>query len=198
MGTEEKKGYLCGIDVLKTIAITGVVLFHVFPDTVKGGFLGVCLFLVISGFLFVKQTNSAWRKQNFHMETFYAKRLPKLYGGMYAMIVTTLAFMTMFAPQYLVGRFEELKSIFLGYNNWWQIEQNADYFTRMANASPFTHLWFLGIELQYYLIWPVLFFIYMLLAELFGKRSGAVFFAVLGLARNKAARRAESSFGWRL
>lgn len=177
MGTEEKKGYLYGIDVLKAIAITGVVLFHVFPDTVKGGFLGVCLFFVISGFLLVKQSNSAWRKQNFHMETFYAKRLPKLYSGMYAMVVTTLAFMTMFAPKYLAGRFEELKSIFLGYNNWWQIGQQASYFTRITNQSPFTHLWYMGIMIQVIVAWPVCVFLYQKIKREFSQASAL--FAIL-------------------
>ena len=70
----------------------------------------------------------------------------------------------------------------LGYNNWWQIAQNADYFTRLINTSPFTHLWFMGIELQYYLLWPVLFFFYAVLQSFFGTRAALLFMAVLGLA----------------
>ena len=74
----------------------------------------------------------------------------------------------------------ELLSVVLGYNNWWQIAQNADYFTRMLNQSPYTHLWFLGIELQYYALWPILFILYRLGIRRFGFRPALL--AILFLA----------------
>lgn len=76
------------------------------------------------------------------------------------MILLTVGIYSILAPDVIKAIRMEVVSVVLGYNNWWQISENADYFTRMANQSPFTHLWFLGIELQYYLLWPLLFGLY--------------------------------------
>ena len=75
-----------------------------------------------------------------------------------------------------------MASVVLGYNNWWQISENADYFTRMANQSPFTHLWFLGIELQYYLLWPLLFGLYIAVSRVLSPRAGTFLFLAGGVA----------------
>lgn len=96
------------------------------------------------------------------------------------MLLTTLGVFYMLAPTVLAGMQTELLSVVLGYNNWWQIAQNADYFTRMLNQSPYTHLWFLGIELQYYALWPILFILYRLGIRRFGFRPALL--AILFLA----------------
>ena len=63
----------------------------------------------------------------------------------------------------------QVLSIFAGFNNFWQISQSLDYFTRIANPSPFSHLWFLSIEMQFYLIFPLLLFGLYKLEEKKGK-----------------------------
>lgn len=67
------------------------------------------------------------------------------------------------------------------YNNWWQICRNASYFTRIANRSPFTHLWFLAVELQIYFIWPLIFMGYIWLSDKVSKRAGTFLFLILAV-----------------
>lgn len=98
------------------------------------------------------------------------------------MVFSTLGAYHFLLPASLDGIRPEILSIFLGYNNWWQIGQDADYFTRLANASPFTHLWFLGIEIQYIVIWPFLFFIYRKLSTFLSRKVALVFLLFIGLA----------------
>jgi len=177
-----RQNHIAGLDALRALAIVGVTLFHMFPDTVKGGYLGVSLFFVLTGFLLAFTSVRSWENGSFHVLRYYGKRIKRIYPSLLIMMLTTIGIFHFLVPDVIAAIRPEVESVLLGYNNWWQIDQNADYFTRMANASPFTHLWFLGIELQYYLIWPVLFLVYVLWANVFGKRSGAVFFALLGLA----------------
>lgn len=81
----------------------------------------------------------------------------------------------------MAGIRQEICSIFLGYDNWWQISQNASYFAKMANASPFTHLWFLAVEIQFYLLWPFLFILYKKGCSIIGSRKMCFFFLLLAL-----------------
>lgn len=152
---KNKNSYIYGLDGLRALAIVGVTLFHVFPNTVKGGYLGVCLFFVITGFLLA--VNS---KKKFNLLEYFKKRIVRIYPALIIVVLTTCGICFLFSNDTLSGMKDEIFSIFGGYNNWWQILQNSDYFTKSFNNSPFTHFWFLGIELQYYLIWPILFFIY--------------------------------------
>ncbi len=151
----KKNNYIFGFDGIRAIAIIGVTFFHLYPSIVKGGYLGVSLFFVLTGFLL-----SITSKKNFQILSYYWKRIKRIYPSLFIVVLSTCAFLFLFSKASLSGTKQEILSIFAGYNNWWQIYQNADYFTRISNASPFTHLWYMGIELQFYLIWPILFYFY--------------------------------------
>lgn len=148
---------LPGIDGLRGIAILGVVLYHLFPQTVKGGFIGVVIFFVLSGYLITDSSEKSWAQDNFAVGAFYKRRLTRLYPKLVVVLAITVAFMTLFDPKLLGGMRSELASVVLGYNNWWQIAKNSSYFERLNNSSPFTHLWYLAIELQFYLVWPLVY-----------------------------------------
>ncbi|MDO4466649.1 MAG: acyltransferase [Bacillota bacterium] len=152
-----KKGkiYIQGLDGIRALAIIGVTLFHLFPNVIKGGYLGVSLFFVLTGFLLAVTS-----KKEFHLFKYFKKRIVRIYPALFIVVFISLGVLFFVSPNSLSGMKQEVASIFLGYNNWWQIGQNADYFSRISNASPFTHFWYLGIELQYYLIWPIIFLIY--------------------------------------
>ncbi|MDQ0202857.1 acyltransferase family protein [Pectinatus haikarae] len=174
--------YIPGLDALRTFAIIGVTLFHIFPDTVKGGYLGVSLFFVLTGYLLAYTSKSEWETGSFNLIDYYIKRIKRIYPSLLIVVFTTVGIYHFLAPDAILAIRSEVLSVILGYNNWWQITQNADYFTRITNASPFTHLWFMGIELQYYLAWPVIFLIYTRTVRLRGKSAdGAIFIAVLGI-----------------
>ena len=140
-----RQNHIAGLDALRALAIVGVTLFHMFPDSVKGGYLGVSLFFVLTGFLLAFTSVRSWENGSFHVLRYYGKRIKRIYPSLLIMMLTTIGIFHFLVPDVIAASRPEVESVLLGYNNWWQIEQNADYFTRMANASPFTHLWFLGI-----------------------------------------------------
>lgn len=168
-----------GLDAIRTLAIGGVTFFHMFPDTIKGGYLGVSLFFVLTGFLLAYTTSI---QASFAILPYYWKRFKRIYPELLVMLLGTLGAYTFLLPKAVEGVFQEITSVLLGYNNWWQIFQNADYFARITSSSPFTHLWFLGIELQYYFIWPFLYLAYKGLQKVAGKKAGLFFFVVLAIA----------------
>lgn len=173
-------GRITGLDGLRSLAIMGVTFFHLFPQQLRGGYLGVSLFFVLTGFLLAYTSEKSARLRDFSLKEYVIKRLKRIYPSLILMLLTTLGVFYMLAPTVLAGMQTELLSVVLGYNNWWQIAQNADYFTRMLNQSPYTHLWFLGIELQYYALWPILFILYRLGIRRFGFRPALL--AILFLA----------------
>lgn len=153
--------YIAGLHGLRALATLGVVFYHMFPQTVKGGFLGVSLFFVLSGYLMAVTSRRAWKQGRFSPVTFYRNRVVRIYPPLLLMVCATAFFALFFAPDTLRGIRSELFSILIGGNNWWQIGQHADYFSNITGTSPFTHLWSLAIEMQYYLVWPLLFYLCM-------------------------------------
>ena len=153
------------LDALKGIAILGIVLYHAFPSYVQGGFLGVPLFFVLSGYLMFTTTLQKWRSGSFHICDYYQNRIKKIMFPCFVMVMCVCAYMTIRNSPQMIGIRQQVASIFLGYNNWWQIAQNASYFEKHTASSPFTHLWYLSVEMQFYLIWPLLFWGYCRLSK---------------------------------
>lgn len=176
--TTPKKKFL-GLDAIRTLAIGGVTFFHMFPDLIKGGYLGVSLFFVLTGFLLAYTTSV---QPTFSILSYYWKRVKRIYPELAVMVFVTLGTYYFLLPKSVSGIFNEIVSIFLGYNNWWQILQNADYFARITNSSPFTHLWFLGIEIQYYFIWPFLYLIYRTIKNKVSQKAGLGLLGLFALA----------------
>lgn len=158
-----------GMDGLRGIAIIGITLFHMFPNVFKGGYLGVVLFFVLTGFLMVITNKKKMENKEFSVIKFYVSRIKRLYPPLLVMVFTTLGIYFFLANDSLRGMKMQVLSIFAGFNNFWQISQNLDYFTRIANTSPFSHLWFLSIDMQFYLIFPLLLFGLYKLEEKKGK-----------------------------
>lgn len=175
--------YNPGVDFLKGIAIIGIVLYHIFPYSVRGGFLGVCFFFIISGYLAAKQAEINWVNQEFSFKTYYRKKFKRLYPPMFVMVMSVIAFFTLFHQELLLGVREETVSIFLGVNNWWQIATHASYFTRITNHSPFIHLWYMGVEMELLLIWPLCFWVYKKCRQTkISKVSGILFVLIVGVS----------------
>lgn len=175
-------GRIEGLDGLRTLAIVGVTLFHMFPEAVPGGYMGVSLFFVLSGYLLAYTCSRQLAQGSFSVAGYFWRRIKRIYPSLLLVLLVSTGAYYLLVPDVVAAVRPEIVSVLLGYNNWWQIAQNADYFTRLLNTSPFTHLWFMGIELQYYLLWPVLFFFYAVLQSFFGTRAALLFMAFLGLA----------------
>lgn len=175
----KSKKKILGVDAVRFLAIGGVTFFHMFPDIIKGGYLGVSLFFVLTGFLLAYTTVS---QPEFNIITYYWKRIKRIYPELMVMLFVSLGVYYFVLPQTVLGVFQEIVSVLLGYNNWWQIFQNADYFARITSSSPFTHLWFLGIEIQYYFIWPFIYLTYRTLKNCYSPKVGLGFLGLLALS----------------
>lgn len=157
------KRKISGLDGLRGIAILGITGYHLAPGIFPGGFLGVNLFFVLSGYLMAVTSRKAQAGTGFHTLAFYRRRAMRIYPALALCVCGTLCVSRMLTPDVLAGIRGEVISIFTGSNNWWQITQNASYFTKITGTSPFTHLWSLAIEMQFYLTWPLLFRVYTIL-----------------------------------
>lgn len=152
----EKKKYITGVDGIRSIAVIAVILYHLFPQLMPGGYLGVPLFFVISGYLITDILLKDWdQDQKIHVSRFYVHRLRRLIPSLVGMLVMTSAFFTVFARPLLNNFRSIFLSSILNVNNWWQIIAGNSYFEHLAK-SPYTHLWSLSIEGQFYFVFPVL------------------------------------------
>ncbi|WP_347992662.1 acyltransferase family protein [uncultured Eubacterium sp.] len=177
----KKKNYIEGLDAMRGIAILGVVFYHLIPGKFPGGFLGVNMFFVLSGYLIYK--GAEWEVTNgkYSVQKFYMKRIKKIFPPLIIMICSVCGMLAIFIPEVLKGKTSEIISVFGGYNNLWQIQQNASYFARMSNQSPFTHLWAIAIEMQFYIVWPVLFFMIKRSEKYFSKKKTLIIIALVVL-----------------
>lgn len=170
-----------GLDALRGIGIIGIVLYHLFPSVFRGGFLGVPLFFVLSGYLMFITSECRWEQGDFHIGSYYKKRFRKIVPPLFTMVMIVCCYLTLTHSNLLIGIRQEILSIFLGYDNWWQIAQNTSYFSKLSQASPFTHLWFLAVEIQLYILWPVLFLLYQKGCHAIGGKKMCFVFFLLAL-----------------
>ncbi|HFI0463860.1 TPA: acyltransferase family protein [Streptococcus suis] len=154
-----------GIDSLKGLSILAILIYHFSPAMLKGGYIGVPLFFLIAGYLIANNTVKRDEKGNFSLKKYYTDRILRIYPNLLIFLGFISLWAYFFAPGLLYGSASEFMSIVFGYNNFWQISQNLSYFDRVANASAFTHLWFLAIQLQFYALWPFVYFAYRKLKE---------------------------------
>lgn len=146
--------YYKKLDILRVVACISVLLYHV--GLLKGGYLAVCTFFVLSGFL---ACTSAFKKKNFSIVKYYKNRIKKIYFPLIIVIFLSV-FVIHFIPDANWFNLKaETTSVLLGYNNYWQIGANLDYFARSAN-SPFVHFWYVSILMQFDLVFP---FVYLFL-----------------------------------
>lgn len=173
--------YIYGIPGLRTLGIFGVILYHMFPYTIKGGFLGVTLFFLIAGYLLAVKSEEARRLKSFNIVGFYVKRIKRLYPQLLVVLFATCGICSFILPNALMGIRPEIFSIVFGYNNYWQIAQNGSYFERIANSSPFTHMWSLSNELHVYLIWPAIFFLFIYCTKKLGTKRAIDIIGILAV-----------------
>ncbi|TCG05677.1 hypothetical protein BZM27_32005 [Paraburkholderia steynii] len=153
------QGYRPDIDGLRAIAVVSVVIFHAFPATLAGGFAGVDIFFAISGYLISQHIIETLDHGRFSIVDFYARRIKRIYPALMIVLVATLAagFVLMTSGELERLAREALASVAFVANVYFYLTR--DYFTQDASASALLHLWSLGVEEQYYIIWPVALFL---------------------------------------
>ena len=148
---ESSKKYYKDLNIIRLVACIAVLFYHL--GLLKGGYLAVCTFFVLTGYLSVV---SSFKKKAFSIKEYYKNRLIKVYIPLVIVVFITIGVTSFFKNVYWISLKNETTSVLLGYNNFWQISANLDYFARHVD-SPFMHLWYIGILLQFELIFPFLF-----------------------------------------
>lgn len=150
-----KRRYITGLDGIRTLAVLGVIIYHLFPSQLPGGYLGVTIFFVVSGYLITDLLNQEWIQYGrIDIWGFYKRRFQRLYPALIILLVSASTYIVLFQQDLLKNLRAIIWSSLLYVNNWWQISNNLSYFDNFGSPSPFTHIWSLAVEAQFYLIWP--------------------------------------------
>ena len=161
--------HISSIDGLRAIAVTAVVLYHLGISWIPGGFLGVDLFFVISGYVITRLIlDSINQSSALDLRAFYAARLRRIYPGFLFMVVCTILFIGVWAPEAIKRFLSDLPYALTGTINWLLVARHQDYFETIGRPPLLQHTWSLAVELQFYLIWPI---ILLTILKYFGKRN---------------------------
>lgn len=137
-----------GLEGLRGLAILAVIGYHLFPNEVVGGYLGVVVFFVLSGYLI---GDSLLYRDDSPL-LFWKRRLLRLFPSLVAMLVGVTLAAAVLAPSLLRNSLAEVAAALTYTHNWWQIAQGNSYFSQYLSPSLWTHLWSLAIEMQFYLM----------------------------------------------
>ena len=149
--------YLPGLDGLRALAVIAVLLYHGQLRWIPGGFIGVEVFFVISGYLITALLLAEWRQRGrIDLKAFWLRRARRLLPALYLLLVVTLAFAVVFLPGEVAGLRADVLAAFGYVTNWYLIFANESYFEAVGRPSLLKHLWSLAIEEQFYLLWPLL------------------------------------------
>ncbi|HFG8935166.1 acyltransferase family protein [Corynebacterium striatum] len=178
--------YVPAIDGLRTVAVLGVLAYHLNPAWLPGGYLGVGMFFTLSGYLITANLmRSHLRGKGLGLPTFWLRRFRRLVPAVVLMLAVVLLLTIFFDRAKLSETGGHALSALFYVNNWHVILEGQSYFDRFTGHAPLDHMWSLSVEEQFYLFWPLVLFVLLKLTR--GKRKPLVA-ATLVLAA--------VSFGW--
>ena len=167
MAAEKGIRYIPAIDGLRAVAVIAVMLYHLGFNWIPGGFLGVDLFFVISGYVITRLLlDSIQRSGGLDLRAFYMARIRRLLPPLVFMIITTVIFVGLWAPDTMRRLLGDTPFALFGGMNWWLVFRQTDYFEAIGRPPLLQHTWSLGVEAQFYLVWPL---ILLLVLRYFGK-----------------------------
>lgn len=156
------------IDGLRAVAVIAVILYHLDFSWIPGGFLGVDLFFVISGYVITRLLlDSIQRSGGLDLRAFYAARFRRLIPPLLFMIFVTTIIVGFWAPDTMRRFLIDTPFAIFGAMNWWLIFRETDYFESIGRPALLQHTWSLGVEAQFYVVWPL---ILLLVLRYFGKK----------------------------
>lgn len=151
--------YRPDIDGLRALAVGTVVINHAFPEIIPGGFIGVDVFFVISGYLITRIIVEEIMEQRFSIVNFYARRIRRIFPALTIVLLSTVGFglFLLYSEEFVSLGTQILAGS--GFVSNIVLYQQVDYFGDLANNQPLLHLWSLGIEEQFYIFWPIIIWI---------------------------------------
>lgn len=168
MATKRGIQHIPAIDGLRAIAVTAVIFYHLGFQWIPGGFLGVDLFFVISGYVITRLLlDSIARSGGLDLRGFYKARARRLLPPMVFMIVVTAFYISIWAQDSVKRFITDTPFSISGLMNWWLVVKEQDYFEAIGRPPLLQHTWSLAVETQFYLVWPVLL---LIILKRFGKK----------------------------
>ena len=148
--------HIPAIDGLRAVAVFAVLLYHLGVKWLPGGFLGVDLFFVISGYVITRVILDSIQSANgLDLREFYYGRVRRLYPGLLLLIMVTTVLAATIAPDAIRRIVQDVPYVLTGTNNWHLVAIHQDYFQTVGRAPMLQHTWSLAVEAQFYLIWPI-------------------------------------------
>ncbi len=174
--------YRPDIDGLRAIAVLLVVVHHAFPEVLKGGFIGVDLFFVISGFLISSIIFQNLQRDTFSFLDFYKRRVKRIFPALSLILITSFVYgwFVLLPDEYKqLGKHMAAGAAFVSNFAFWS---ESSYFDSGSKVKPLLHLWSLGVEEQYYIFWPL--FVWFVWKKKFNLLKVCVTLLVLSLLTN--------------
>ena len=148
--------YIPGLDGLRALAVLSVICFHMNIPHMQGGFLGVALFFVLSGYLITSLLLHEWDSSfNIQLKSFWIKRAKRLLPAVFVLLICLMAYTAFFKPAFFTGLRQDIPAALFYYSNWWYIFKQVPYFSSFQ-IPLLNHFWSLAIEEQFYIVWPLL------------------------------------------
>ena len=170
--------YIHSVDGLRAVAVIAVLLYHLGIDWIPGGFLGVDLFFVISGYVITGLIlDSIEKSGGLDLRAFYLSRIRRLVPALVAMVVLTTLYIGVYAPETVRRFLGDLPYVFTGTMNWALVNREQDYFETIGRPPLLQHTWSLAVEAQFYLVWPL---VLLFVLKYFGKKN--ISFVALAIA----------------
>lgn len=171
--------YIPAIDGLRAIAVLAVLAYHLTLPWWPGGFLGVDLFFVISGYVITRLIlDSIERSSALDLRKFYRSRFRRLFPALLFMIISTTLFISVWAPETIKRFLNDTPYALTGLMNWALISREQDYFSTIGRPPLLQHTWSLAVEIQFYLIWPL---VLLFVLRFFGKKAIPKFALIFAL-----------------
>ena len=160
--------YIAPIDGLRALAVTAVILYHLGINWIPGGFLGVDLFFVISGYVITRLLlDSILSKGALALREFYVARVRRLLPPVLFMLTGTTFLIAAWKPDAIHRFLSDLPYVLTGSENWHLVAVHQDYFQAIGRPPLLQHTWSLGVEIQFYILWPL---ILLLILKYLGKK----------------------------
>lgn len=154
---EKSFRYIPGLDGLRALAVLSVIGYHLNLPFFAGGFLGVTVFFVLSGFLITVLLTWEWdQTQIINIKQFWIRRAKRLLPAMFLLLIVLNTVVPLLRPGLITSLRQDTIAAFFYYSNWHLIFQKISYFESFNNPSLLTHFWSLAIEEQFYIFWAII------------------------------------------